>query len=272
MKKTKKIITLLSMLTTVFVLLAVSGCKKDEPAAAPARETTYSLSTADVLGVVGTATFIETSSTSVTIIISLTNASAENHPAEIRMNSVVEGGIVVIALNPVDETGKSSTLTSIMTYNQLNDYDGFIQVHKNSTEQNIILVQGDIGGNVITSSSITYTLDTIGVFGVSGTALFQKRVNGNTLVTISLAGAIAGDSYPATINLGSIETIGGGPVVMVLNNVDGTNGKSYTNVRKLDSGLDITYDNWLVYDGYINIYQNSVNSGNIICEGNIGSN
>lgn len=260
------------MLTTVIALLAVSGCKKDEPAAAPARETTYNLNTADVLGVVGTATFIETSSTSVTINLVLTNASTEDHPAEIRMNSAVEGGSIVLALNPVDASGKSSTLTTTMTYNQLIDYDGFIQVHKNSTEQNIIIAQGDIGGNVITSSNITYTLDTIGVFGVSGTALFEKRVNGNTLVTISLVGAIAGDSYPATINLGSIETIGGGPVVMVLNNVDGTNGKSFTNVRKLDSGLDITYDNWLVYDGYINIYQNTVNSDNIICDGNIGSN
>ena len=269
MKMTKKIIALLSMLTSVIILLAVSGCKKDEPVVPPARETTYSLNTVDVLGIVGTATFIETSSSSATINVSLTNASAENHPAEIRMNSVVEGGIVVIALNPVDETGVSITLTSEMTYNQLIDYDGFIQVHKNSTEQNIILVQGDIGGNVLTTSNKTYTLDTIGVYGVSGTALFEKRVNGNTLVTISLAGALAGDSYPATINLGSIETLGGGPVVMVLNNVDGTNGKSYTNVRKLDSGLDITYDNWLVYDGYINISQNS---GNIICHGNIGSN
>lgn len=268
MKKTKKFITLLSLLTSLIILLAVSGCKKDEPTV-PARETTYNLNTEDVLGVIGSATFIETSTTSVTINLVLTNASAENHPAEIRMNSAVEGGSVVIALNPVDETGKSSTLTSTMTYKQLIDYDGFIQVHKSSAEPTVILAQGDIGGNVITSLNKTYTLDTIGVFGVSGTALFEKRVNGNTLVTISLAGAITGNSYPASINLGSIETIGGGPVVVVLTNVDGTTGKSYSNVRKLDSGLDITYDNWLVYDGYINIYKDS---GNTICHGNIGSN
>lgn len=272
MKKTKKILAFASILSTVIALLVVSGCKKDETNPPPARETTYSLNTTDVLGVVGTATFIETSTTSVTINLSLTNASAANHPAEIRMNSAVEGGVVVLTLNPVDATGKSSTLTTALTYNQLIDYDGFIQVHKSSSELNIILVQGDIGGNVITASNITYQLDTIGVFGVSGTAFFQKRLNGNTLVTLSLTGAIAGDMYPATINLGSIETIGGGPVVLALNNIDGTNGKSYTNIRKLDSGLNITYDNWLVYDGYINVFQNSVNSGNVICHGNIGSN
>jgi hypothetical protein len=159
-----------------------------------------------------------------------------------------------------------------LSYNQLIAYDGFIKVLKSTAEPGVILAQGDIGGNVITSTNKTYTLDTIGTFAVSGTAFFEKRVNGNTLLTISLTGTIGGDVYPATVNLGSIASIGGGPVVKTLNNVDGATGKSYTNIRKLDSGIDITYDNWLVYDGYINVYQTAVSSGNIICHGNIGSN
>jgi hypothetical protein len=188
------------------------------------------------------------------------------------MNSAVEGGPVIIILNPVDESGKSSTSVTAMTFTQLIVYDGFIKVLKSSAEPNVILAQGDIGGNVITATHTAYSLDTVGVYGVSGNALFQKRVNGSTLVTITLTGTIAGDTYPATINLGSIASIGGGPVVKVLNDVDGTNGESYTNIQKLDSGIDITYDNWLVYDGYINIYKNSINYGNIICHGDIGSN
>jgi hypothetical protein len=92
------------------------------------------------------------------------------------------------------------------------------------------------------------------------------------LLTITLAGTIAGEAYPATINLGSIQSVGGGPIVKTLNNVDGTTGKGYTNILKLDSGIAITYDNWLVYDGYINIYQNTINLGTIISHGNIGSN
>lgn len=262
------------MLTAVIVLAAASGCKKDSttPAPTPARKTTYSLKVKDVLGVTGTAIFTETSGTTATIDIELTNAPSGTHPAELCMNSAIEGGLVAITLNPVDATGKSSTVETSMTYTQLIAYDGFIQVLKSSTEPNVILAQGDIGGNVITTTNKTYTLDTIGSFGVSGTALFEKRVNGNTLVTISVTGAIAGEIYPATINLGSIETVGGGPVVKALNNVDGTTGKGYTNIRKLDSGVAITYDNWLVYDGYMNIYQTTANPGNIICHGNIGSN
>lgn len=262
--------TVLTMFAVLTFLMASSGCKKDDPA--PARKTTYTLKVKDVLGVSGTATFIETSSTVTTIEIALTGAPTGTHPAELRMNSAVEGGSIIADLTPVDATGKSSTVVSTLSYTELIAYDGYIVVHKSATEPNVILALGDIGGNVITTTNITYVLDTVGSYGVSGTALFEKRVNGSTLVTISLTGTINGDSYPASINLGSIQTVGGGPVMKTLNNVDGTTGKSFTNIRKLDSDFAITYDNWLVYDGYINVYQNAVSINNIICHGNIGSN
>ena len=268
---TRKAITIITMLTAVTLLMTTGGCKKDStPPETPPQTSTYVLKIKDVLGVTGTAKFTETSSTVTTIDITLTGAPAGTHPAVLCTGSAIEGGAVVVTLNPVDATGKSSTEVNTMTYTQLVGYDGFIKVVKSSTEPNIILAQGDIGGNVITSTNVTYTLDTIASFGVSGTALFEKRVNGTTLVTLSLSGTIAGDTYPATINLGSITTVGGGPVVKALGIVDGTTGKSYTNIRFLDSDIAITYDNWLVYDGYINIYLGTVSLGNVICHGNIG--
>jgi hypothetical protein len=270
MVKTRKVILLLTMVTSA-MLMTVAGCKKDDTTTPP-QETSYNLYVKDVLGVTGTVTFIETSKTSATIEIVLVNAPSGSHPAFLLTNSEVEEGSVVVSLNPVDANGKSSTLVSTMTYSQLNAYDGNIKVTKSSTEPGIILAQGDIGGNVITTTNKSYAIDTIGVYGVSGTALFEKRVNGNTLVTITLAGTISGEVYPASINLGSIASVGGGPVVKLLSNVDGTTGKSFSNIRKLDSGIDITYNNWLVYDGYINIYQSPLSVGNIICQGNIGSN
>ncbi len=257
------------MLTAVFLLIAVGGCSKDD---SPAQKTTYDLKVKDILGVSGTVTFTETSSTKATIDIVLTNAPSGTHPANLYMYSAVEVGAIAIALNPVDETGKSSTEVTTMTYSQLIAYDGVIKVLKSSSEPTVIVAQGDIGGNVLTTTNKTYTLSTVGTFGVSGTALIEKRVNGNTLVTITLIGAIAGQVYPATINLGSIASVGGGPVVKTLSNVDGTTGKSYTNIRKLDSEINITYDNWLVYLGYINVYQAPVSLTTIICHGNIGSN
>ena len=252
---------------TVVIFMA-GGCDKDD---APPQNITYNLAVKDVLGVSGKVTFFETSTTSTTIDIVLTNAPSGMHPASLRMYSTVEDGAIVQTLNPVDETGKSSTVVN-MTYNELIAYDGSVKVLKSITEPLVILAQGDIGGNVITTTNKSYTLSTVGVFGVSGTALFEKRENGNTLVTIALSGTISGESYPATINLGSIASVDQGTVRKTLANINGTTGKSYTNIRKLDSGTDITYENWLVYVGYINIYQTSVITGNIISQGNIGTN
>ncbi len=273
MSEKRKIFSIITMLTAVIILLAVSGCKKDDDPDPPTpRSTTNNLMIKDILGINGTVTFTETSSTITTISISVIGAPSGTHPAELRTNTIVEGGSVVLTLNPVDATGKSSTTVSTLTYNQLIVYDGFIQIHKSSSEPEIILAQGDIGGNVITTTNKTYSLDTVGSFCVSGSALFEKRVNGNTLVTLTVTGAIAGEVYPASINLGSVETLGGGPVVKGLSSVDGTNGKSYTNIRTLTNGIAITYDNWMVYDGYINIYLSSISLPNVICHGNIGSN
>ena len=268
MTRSKNAILLLMIFSVVALLFTGSGCKKDDSSVKSS--TTYNLKTKDVLGVTGKVTFIETSSTSTTIELLLTNAPSGTHPAGLYMYSEVESGTVVITLNPVDETGKSSTVVSNMKYSELIAYDGNVKVLKSGSETNVILAQGDIGGNVLTTVNKTYTLDTIAAYGVSGTALFEKRVNGNTLVTLSLKGTISGQVYPATINLGSIATIGGGPVAKTLSSVQGADGKSFTNIRKLDSDLNITYDNWMVYVGYINVYQNEVSLANIICHGNIG--
>jgi len=75
-----------------------------------------------------------------------------------------------------------------------------------------------------------------------------------------------------TINIGSIATIGGGDIKKTLQNVDGNTGKSYTNISKLDNNVAISYANWLVYVGYINVYFTSANNLNIIAQGNIGAN
>ena len=268
MINSKKLNSVLTIVVTVIALMIMGGCQKDDAG----RETSFDLKVQDVLGITGTATFIESGSNSTTIDLVLTGTPPGDHPAELCMNTVAEGGAVVVTLNPVDNTGRSSTKVTSMTYDQLIAYDGFIKVMKSNSVPLVILAQGDIGGNVITSTNITYALDTIRPFGVSGTALFEKRVNGNTLLTISLKGTIAGEFFPASINLSSIATIGGGPVVKTLSNITGTTGKSYTNIRKLDNGMGITYGNLLVYDGYINIYQTEIGFKNIICHGNIGSN
>lgn len=265
MKKGNFVILFIVLITLAFT---VSSCKEDDPVAA---QTSYALAVKDVLGVSGTATFIETSNTTTTINIVLTGAPSGTHPAELSIGSAVENGKAAYVLNPVDGTGKSSTVVN-SSYKELVEYDGSIKVYKSSLEPTIILAMGDIGGNVMTTTKKSYTLQKVGLYGVSGTALFEKRTNGNTLLTITLTGTISGELYPATINIGSVSTVGGGDIKMTLNKVDGSTGKSYTNIRTLDSNTPIKYEDWLVYVGYINIYQNTASFFNIICQGDIGKN
>jgi hypothetical protein len=261
----------LMIISVVFLILIGSSCKNEE-VILPAEKTTYDLKVRDMLGVTGTITFTETSLTAVTIDIQLSGAPAGTHPAEICANSAIEGGTTAVVLNPVDTNGKSTTLTSTMTYKQLIAYDGFAQVHLNNLEPNSIIAIGDIGGNVITTTNISYPLSTVQGYGITGTVLFEKRMNGNTLVTLTMNGLLPNSFYPASINVGSIGTIGGGDIRKTLQNVDGNTGKSYTNIRSLNSDIAITYDNWLVYVGYINVYHTEAVYSNIISQGNIGAN
>jgi hypothetical protein len=256
------------MFAAAIMLMTTNGCKKDSDTTEPAKTTTYDLKAKDVLGVTGKVTFTETSSTTTTVSIVLTSASAEAHPADLCTGSAVEGGGIHRVLTPVDASGKSSTIVDI-AYSTLIAFDGYIKVLKSTAEPTVVIALGDIGGNVITTTNKSYSLSAVNSSGVTGTAKFEKRVNGNTLVTISLTGAVPG-SYPATINVGSITTTG--PETKILNNVDGTTGKGYTNIRDLLDGTPYTYDQWIVYTGYLNIYQTSIGTANIICHGNIGSN
>lgn len=268
MNQRRKVSTVCAMFLMGIVLMFSGGCSND----VNPKTTTYGLKASDVLGITGTVTFVQTSSTVTTVNITLTGASAEVHPAQLCMNTVVEGGNVIVILNPVGINGTSSTTITTMSYAQLIAYNGFIKVIQSDKDDKIILAQGDIGGNVLTSASKSFVMSTIGTYAVTGSALFEKRQNGNTLVTLSMIGLIADINYDATINLGSIASIGGGPIVKTLVRVDGTTGKSYTNITNLNSALAITYDNWLVYDGYINIYQTKASDGVVISHGNIGSN
>lgn len=274
MLKSKFLRSLLMMMLASGIFLT-GGCKKeDEP---DPEFTVYNLQVRDQLGISGTVTFTKKSETVTTITIKVNGASAKDHPAHIHANSIVDGGPIVLTLNDVDAAGNSVTdVTRLddntaITYDQLINYDGYVNVHESATELGIIIAQADIGSNELTATSQSYTLSAVNASGVNGTALFQKRKGGATLVTLTMTGLIAGTQYPANIHLGSVESIGGGPVRRSLNPVDGTSGRSLTSIKALDDNTAITYDNWMVYDGYIAVNSSLINPL-VISQGNIGSN
>lgn len=260
----------------VMVSMALVGCEEEDVVVVP-NSVTYQLKVVDQLGISGTVKFTETSSTVTTIEIDMAGGDAASHPSHIHVNSAVEGGAISISLNPVIN-GRSSTQVTMLdnnsavNYSQLIAYNGYLNVHQSSVALNTIIGQTDIGGNALTTTNKTYALAQVGVSGVTGVALFEKRNNGNTLVTISLDGTLDSGVHPAVIHIGSVATVGGGPAVKTLNSVDGTTGKSYTNLSHLNDGTAISYDNAMVYDGYLAIHESQLLIANVICQGNIGSN
>lgn len=271
MRKKNSLVLLLPVLSIMF--LAV-GCKKEDPIPEKLKaETTYDLKAQDKLGVSGSVTFIETTSSSATINIKLTGASEGNYTAAIYMKSAIEGGEEDIKLDPVIN-GMSTTVITSKTYKDLIAYDGHIKVtNPRLVQADEILAIGDIGGNKLTSDSKTYSLKTANNSGITANALFQKRENGTTLLTITVTGQLPSGSYPASINNGSSTNPGGGELKLTLNPISSSTSKSITNVRTLDNvKFPVKYDDWMIYVGYINIYQKSIDIDNIICQGDIGRN
>ena len=226
----------------------------------------------------GTVTFAkrDDGKTLITIQLSGTQGSG-SHPAHIHANTAAEGGSIVVSLEDVsDATGKSETVVSAMddgtmlSYDELIAFDGYINVHTSEADLATLIAQGDIGQNALTGDSKTYNMNAVANSGVSGTVKFQKRMNNETLVTLSLTGTTAGGDHPAHIHNNSVAT--GGSIALDLTNVNGTSGKSLTNVTKLRSGAAITYDQLIAFNGYAQVHLSAASLGTILANGNIGSN
>jgi hypothetical protein len=275
----KKIVDLKLVAMAAILSFTFTGCKDNVEDAIPTvpavpQKTTYVLNAKDLIGVSGTVSFEETSvgSADTKVVISLTGAPSGSHPAHIHENSAIESGDIIYSLTDIDGSGTSTTVLAV-SYSSLINFDGYVNVHLDELNLGTAIAQGDIGGNEIIASNQIYTLDEDSTSGASGTARFDSRKNGNTLVSIDLTtgGSLPDGQYPAQINVGSVSTIGTPIKTKSLNPVDGISRKSFTNVRVLDDGTVITYSNWLVYDGFMTIHD-AVDSNFVIASGNIGAN
>lgn len=264
----------------VFAFLGLIACDDDDDnnPVFQGDSKEYDLSAVGESGVSGTALFEENEDGSTTITLELSGTTeGETHPAHIHLNSAAEGGEIAISLEPVDgDTGKSVTTVSTLddetpiTYEELEDFDGYINVHKSEQELDAILAQGDIGQNELTDESVTYDLATVDIEGVSGKATFYKRENDEALVVLELEGTTEGNTHPAHIHDGSVAEPG--EIAISLNPVDGATGISKTNISEKNDETAITYEELLAYNGYINVHKSEDELDVIAAQGNVGAN
>jgi hypothetical protein len=261
-----------------FLVLGFSGCDDDDGPSLTGDNTVYELDSRSNPGISGNVTFSKQTDNSILITIQLTGTQAGgNHPAHIHSDNSVDGGPIVIDLNNVDgSTGRSETVVTAfndgtpVTYEELIEYDGHVNVHAAADNMSTLIAQGDIGENVLTGDSKTYPLASVSDPAIDGSVVFEERQNGEAVVTLMLEGTTAGNSHPAHIHNNSAAE--GGGIAIDFTPVDGETGRSVTNINALNDGTPITYDDLLNFDGYVNVHLSSGDLGTLIAQGDIGGN
>lgn len=264
----------LYVFVTTMALATLTGCKKDDEKddKYTGKMETYTLNMVSNPAVSGTVIFKEMKDMTTEVTIALTGTSAGMmHPAHIHAGATGDNGAIVVPLTDVDgATGKSVTMVkqlsggTAITYNELINYAGYVNVHKSSTDLATLIAQGDIGGSMLTTTSKQVDMTAQGGSGVTGRTTFTKRKNGNTLITIALTGATANAMHPAHIHRNS-----DGSIALPLNNVNGTTGRSMTNVPSTGTGA-MSYETLTTFDGYINVHKGpGADLSIIVSRGNI---
>ncbi len=240
--------------------------------------TVYNLGSVAVPTISGTITLRERVNSETLAIIELTGTpDGGSHPAHIHMNTAAEGGGIAISFNPVmGGSGMSKTNIAALndgaaiTYEELLDFDGYVNVHLSADDLGTLVAQGDIGQNILTGVSRVYNLGSVAVPSISGTLTLSARANSETLAIIALAGTPEGGSHPAHIHMNTAAE--GGGIAISFNPVMGGSGMSKTNIAALNGGAAITYEELLDFDGYVNVHLSADDLGTIVAQGDIGQN
>ncbi len=134
-----------------------------------------------------------------------------------------------------------------------------------------VLVGCDSGGSGMDEGSvpdqISYDLAAQTDDGISGTVTFWRAGPDSSLVTLNLDAnaTISSVSHPAHIHNNSAEE--GGEIKYYLSAVNGS-APNGTSARKI--GMPI--EKLASFDGYVNVHESPANIGNVVAQGNIGTN
>lgn len=273
MKTLFKAFFVLTVIVSPVVFL--SGC--DDEVTGPqltGESKEYTLASVSDPSISGTVTFEERDDDQIVVTIQLEGTqSGQTHPAHIHANSAAQGGPIVLDLNAVSGAdGKSETIVSAwndgapLTYADLLDFDGYVNVHKSEADLGTLVAQGDIGANELTGDSKVYEMTPVADPNVSGTVTFEKRKKGTTLVTVALEGTQPGASHASHFHTNSIAQ--GGSIIINLKNVDGTTGMAKTSVDTMNNGTPITYEELLNINAYINVHVGS----SFVAQADVGQN
>lgn len=243
--KTSKLL-LNGVLIAATALFSLSSCKKNDSSPAP-RTKTYNIQTYPGYSVSGTATFTEVlNKDSVKIDVKLSGSSVTNvtlFPVLIRQGTSLENGPLQFNVGNLDGNIKELQNELNISFDDLLNFNGSIDVYRNTTDTNSVIAQGEIGANEIFTSYNMY--DPLNTTQMNGQFRIYKRSTGAYLVIgldtskIQTNGVIA--SHPARVYKAD------GTRDFDLSDVSGTSGISSTNIT------DHTYDDLVHYSGMVKV-------------------
>ncbi|MEF8939065.1 MAG: fasciclin domain-containing protein [Salinivenus sp.] len=248
-------------------------------------------------GVSGTVTFWDAGQGQTIVTLELDDEALDSdgstganvaHPAHIHENSASEGGGISIYLTPIDGRGGNGTSARLVErpFDELAGFDGYVNIHESVANLGTIVAQGNIGANaqgtpaasldlVGNQRSETYSLDannndgSVAPNGIPGSVTFLELTGGLTFVQVSLDtgnGATGADvGHPAHIHNNSASE--GGGIQYYLSPVDGSDAQARSGKLVGES-----YDALTGFDGYVNVHESVSNLGDIVSQGNVGSN
>ena len=266
----------------VLPLVLLSSCRSDDAETDTVTELetkSYILTAEENSGISGTVRFIKNSNFTLSIELNLVGTEDNDyHSAFLYMDNAANNGEdIALTLDITDgETGVSNTVFTKLdddtpiSYEELLDFDGHIEVKSNDNTLNTPVANADIGENELTSVQVTYTLDERELTDASGEIIFKKRKNGEALAVFSLIGTPSSGLHPAFIRSGNMVGASG-TNIFTFNAINGTTGASHTNVEMLDDGTSFMYDDVITVNGYIDVELSATNTL-LIAQGNIGSN
>jgi hypothetical protein len=272
------------LLKSLFCLLTILifGCTSDENTERlnQLKSRTVLLNAVSDPAISGLVQFTQNTNGTITVDLELINTTeGETHPVHIHHNNALDTGAIALTLNPISgTTGKSTTVVdalddnTTLSYNQLLNFDGYLNVHQSATNLAVLIAQADIGQNELTGLSKNYALAENETSGITGSIDFFERRNSEILVQLNLEGTTSGLVYPAQLNTGDVVNFGA--EVFTFNSVNGIDSEtaiSQTNlVNLIGQSEAFTYDNLLEYDGHVNVLTDT--SLDIVAQANVGSN
>ena len=239
-------------------------------------------------GVDATATFWEVNNSQTLVTLELdggaTGASV-SHPAHIHNNTASEGGSIEIYLSPIDGSGGGGTSARVVNrpFDELADFNGYINIHESVDSLGNVVSQGNIGANaegtlaagldlVDNGRSTTFSLSAnsnngnLAPNGIPGEVTLIELTDGMTYAQVSLQpggdGSTGADvSHPAHIHNNS-----DGSIAYYLSPIDGKDTAARSG--KL---IGESYDTLVGFDGYVNVHESIPNLQYIVSQGNVST-